>query len=255
MNKLIIGITESGDASLKYEWTHQINNTQGSIIITKNITDKFIDEILRFKHKTILHCTCTGYGGTKVEPKVPEYKQQIAQLKKLISLGYPVQQVVLRVDPIIPTNKGLHLAQQVIEYALDEVKGLTRIRVSLIDMYKHVQERFYKTFNCVPFTSFHAPIHMQENADKLFKYLIEKYPQISIESCAEKDLSVPTKLGCVSQKDLDLLNISTSKDLLLKFNRQSCLCIANKKELLQHIQGKTGYKNCYGCLYCYWKTK
>lgn len=248
-----IGITESGDASLKYEWTRNINNVQGAIIITKNITDKFIEEILAHKDKCILHCTCTGYGGTSIEPKVPKYTHQINQLLKLINAGFPVNQVVLRIDPIIPTIKGLKVAQNVFEYALQQIPELKRVRISLLDMYPHVQKRFMSLLNTVPYTSFHAPKYMQENADKLFKYIKEKYPSISIESCAEKDLKVPKKSGCVSNSDLKLLNIQQPDELKLKFNRQSCLCIANKSELLQHIPGKTGYANCYKCLYCYWK--
>lgn len=249
-----IGITESGDASIKYDWTQNINNVQGAIIITKNITDKFIKEILVHKDKCILHCTCTGYGATKIEPKVPDYKTQINQLSKLINAGFPVEHVVLRIDPIIPTNKGLKVAQNVFEYAIQNIQGLSRIRVSLLDMYNHVQKRFYEVFKTVPYTSFHAPKEMQKNADKLFKYILNKYPQISIESCAEKGLEIPIKTGCVSSSDLRILHIEQPSELNLKFNRQSCLCISNKTELLTHIPNKTGYTHCYGCLYCYWKV-
>ena len=251
---LKIGITESGDASLKYDWTKNINNVQGAIIITKNITDKFIKEILEHKQKCILHCTCTGYGGTKLEPKVPNYKTQIKQLLKLINAGFPVNQVVIRIDPIIPTQKGLKVAQNVFEYAIQNIPEISRFRVSLLDMYPHVQKRFLDVFKKVPYTTFHAPKYMQVNADKLFKYILEKYPQIEIESCAEKELSIPKKTGCVSSQDLSILNIEQPNELRLKFNRQSCLCIANKTELLQHKPNQTGYTHCYGCLYCYWKT-
>lgn len=58
-----IGITEAGDPSINYEWINKVNNVDGIILITKNITDKFIEEILKVKDKTILHCSCTGYGG------------------------------------------------------------------------------------------------------------------------------------------------------------------------------------------------
>ena len=204
---LKIGITESGDASLKYDWTKNINNVQGAIIITKNITDKFIKEILEHKQKCILHCTCTGYGGTKLEPKVPDYKTQIKQLLKLINAGFPVNQVVIRIDPIIPTQKGLKVAQNVFEYAIQNIPEIYRFRVSLLDMYPHVQKRFLDVFKKVPYTTFHAPKYMQTNADKLFKYILEKYPQIEIESCAEKELSIPKKTGCVSSQDLSILNI------------------------------------------------
>ena len=79
-----IGITEAGDPSINYEWINKVNNVDGIILITKNITDKFIEEILKVKDKTILHCSCTGYGRTIVEPKLPTYQEQIKQLHKFL---------------------------------------------------------------------------------------------------------------------------------------------------------------------------
>ncbi len=67
-----IGITERGDASIDYNWVNKLNTVDGAIIITKNLTDKFIDTIL----------------------------EQLNQLKKLVDLGFNPNHIVLRVDPI-----------------------------------------------------------------------------------------------------------------------------------------------------------
>ena len=81
-----IGITEAGDASLDYTWLNKIDSCDGLILITKNVTDKFIDTILEHKDKIILHATCTGMGGTIIEPNVPSYDKQLAQVTKLIKM-------------------------------------------------------------------------------------------------------------------------------------------------------------------------
>lgn len=51
----------------------------------------------------VVHCTCTGWGHTRMEPNVPDYKQQLSQMKKLIESGFPASRMVLRIDP---TNTG-----------------------------------------------------------------------------------------------------------------------------------------------------
>lgn len=114
-NNLKIGITEAGDAALDFSWVSKINNVDGVILITKNLTDKLIDEIMKHKNKIILHATCTGMGGTCIEPNVPTYMYQLEQVSKLIATGFPAEKITIRIDPIIPTNKGLQTAQKVID--------------------------------------------------------------------------------------------------------------------------------------------
>lgn len=81
-----IGITERGDASIDYSWMNQMDNVDGAILITKNVTDKFIEMVLPFYDKVIIHATVTGYGHTKIEQHVMSYKKSIEQIEKLIQL-------------------------------------------------------------------------------------------------------------------------------------------------------------------------
>lgn len=278
---LKIGVTEAGDPSFDYSWTEKIQEMDMVILITKNITDKFIEEVLKYKKKIILHATCTGYGGTVIEPNVPVYTKQLDQLKKLVSCGFPENQVVIRIDPVIPTHKGFGNLMKILSYkkqiGLNNVK---RIRVSILDNYKHVQERFKK--NKLPILyegKFQASKEEFENADSVIRQLKEKYDVI-FESCAEPNLTETEKVGCVSQKDLDIFGLKNDTEEL-KGQRKTCLCIAGKTELLTHkrygrcnkfkiddsMGGSCGIgnncKNCehhdvYGCpnacLYCYWKS-
>lgn len=107
MLQTYIGITERGDASLDFTWMDKMDRVAAAILITKNLNDRFIESVLPFKDKVIVHATVTGMGGTVIEPRVPETEWSHAQVLKLIDAGFPVQQIVLRVDPIIPTSKGL----------------------------------------------------------------------------------------------------------------------------------------------------
>ena len=277
---LKIGITEAGDPSFDYSWVEKMSNMDMAILITKNITDKFIEEILKVKNKVILHVTCTGYGGTVVEPNVPIYTNQLDQVKKLISYGFPENQVVLRIDPIIPTRKGFGNVMKVLSYkrqiGLDNIK---RVRISVLDNCKHIQERFAKNGLPVLYNgNFQASKEDFENVDSVIRQLRALH-NVVFESCAEPYLTETEKVGCVSQKDLDIFGLKNDTNDL-KGQRKTCLCIAGKTELLtpkrygrcnkfkldDSIGGSCGVgNNCktcehhdvFGCpnacLYCYWR--
>jgi DNA repair photolyase len=123
----MIGITECGDAGLDFSWVEQMPTMDFAILITKNVNDKFIKEVVKVKEKVIVHATITGMGGTVVEPRVPPVSISIGQLKRLINAGFPASQIVLRVDPIIPTPKGIRTATSVLDAA--EGLGIKRCRV------------------------------------------------------------------------------------------------------------------------------
>ena len=67
------GITEAGDAGLDFSWADKL--LDGNIIITKHLTTKntqLLKLLIENQDKIILHATCTGFGGTKMEPNVPK---------------------------------------------------------------------------------------------------------------------------------------------------------------------------------------
>jgi DNA repair photolyase len=233
----MIGITESGDAGLDFSWVDQVPLMDFSVLITKNLNDKFIKNVINQKEKIIVHATITGMGGSIVEPKVPKPEWSLNQLKKLINSGFPAEQIVLRVDPIIPTESGINLAVRVIKAASG--LGIRRCRISVLDLYKHVAIRFENAGIPVP------NYNVAESYQKIIKALTPYMNEWEFEACAE---NVPFKLGCISQKDADILN---SKVTLIgnKGQRRGCLCPRNKHELLTHRS------QCpHGCLYCYWSS-
>ena len=249
------GITERGDAAIDLTWANKLDNLDTATIITKNLSLKFRDTLLKAHndgHKLILHCTCTGFGGTIIEPHVPNYKTQLDNLKTLIDAGFPAKQCVLRIDPIFPTEKGLKRVCNVLNYFTSLNTNVTRIRISILDEYRHVKTRFanHGLPNVYPGSNFYASAEQFKTvADTLSQY------NYIFETCAEPQLVAirPDKfkqIGCISKDDLNVLNIDTSSltSSENKQNRYGCHCLSCKTELL------TRRGQCpHGCLYCYWK--
>lgn len=233
-----VGITERGDAGLDFSWVNKL--LDANIIITKNLNDTIIKHLINNKNKIILHITCTGFGGTKIEPKVPTVDFTYNQTHKLIENGFPINQIVLRVDPIIPLKIVLEeRVRKVLNLFKDT--GIKRVRYSFLDMYPHVKERFIKAGIKLPYETFCCPEYMKQNALELLKQFEDIY---EFEACAENTFH---QLGCISQKDFDVLSIKGEAQPA-GFQRKGCMCIAGKTELLNNKK-----KCLHGCLYCYWK--
>lgn len=263
-----IGITERGDASIDYQWKGKLPSVDGAILITKNLTDQFIDTVIKCYEngdKLIVHATCTGWGRTDFEPNVPDYKTQLHQLKKLIKKGFPADHCVLRIDPIFPTLSGLNRVMEVIHEFQKQKTGIKRIRISVYDEYHHVKERL-KAAGYRPCygENFHAsPKQMESvaNALRQFSYCTySHHGQVTMrnqfETCAE-DLLVKRyphsfkQVGCVSNKDIELMGL---EPVLNKEEngqqRTGCHCLTCKTELLTNK-----YRCPNQCIYCYWNDK
>lgn len=245
LNEMIrVGITETADPAFHLRLFNKLE--QANIIITKRLTDELIDKLIEHKDKCILHLTVTGMGGTKVEPGVWSYVVTKLQLQKLLEKRFPVEQVVLRVNPIIPTDKGLATAQRVVESYSN--LGITRCRMSILDMYKHVKQRFMVADILPPYSTFHAPRTTLTAAYRRMDTVCYA-AGMAREWCGEPLID---SKPCISYVDMAILK----KNIPLignkgqrKGQRKGCSCPANKVQLIPHQ-----LKACpNGCLYCYWK--
>lgn len=235
---MIIGITERGDAGIDLSWKNKIFD--GAILISKSPSDKFIKEIVdhSLSDKLIIHFTCTGFGGSILEPNVKNYKEIKKYVIKL-SDEFNINNIVLRIDPIIPTTKGLMLVENILTYFKNS--GINRVRYSFIDLYPHVKKRFKENGIKLPWKSFNPPIEFINNTLDLIKNWEGIY---QFESCAE---NTPHKLGCISDRDIKIMKLSGNLNGK-SCQRNLCLCPSNKVELLSNK------KRCNnGCLYCYWR--
>lgn len=242
-----IGITETSDPCFHLELFDRLYD--GNIIVTKNLSNKLIEKLIENKDKCILHCTCTGMGGSKIEPFVPTVEQTVKKIEKLIDGGFPVKQIVLRIDPIVPTAKGVETAKNVLK-AFQEF-GIERVRISFIDMYKHVKEKFEENNIKIPYEgSFHAPENIRQFA---FKQMYEEAIALGYKmvlTCGEPDFE---ETPCISQMDIDILGLTDKIKLIdKKGQRSSCGCPSNKRQLITWEESK---KKCgHECLYCYMKN-
>jgi len=222
-----IGITERGDAGLDESWRDNLAQVDGAILITKAPQNLYL-----IPDNCIVHCTITGYGGTVLEPNVTNPVVALEAAYRLVDALGP-DRVVLRIDPIIPTPKGLERAK----YVLDR-DWWGRIRVSFLDAYPHVRERFRAKGLTIPWEGLHAPLETRQWALSELKQIYE-----DIEICGEPGLDCT---GCVSTRDLKTLGLEggTGKSQ----QRLACACLGQKTELLtsKHPCG-------HGCLYCYWR--
>lgn len=246
-----IGITERGDAGINLAWLSKINQVDGMILITKNLTEMFKFHVLDLYnkgYKIIVHCTCTGYGNTALEPNVPDYKVQLNSLRDLIDRGFPAENCVLRIDPIFPSEKGLNRIKDVLNYFMSLNTGVTRIRVSIVDEYRHVKERYRQRGWTPLYGDNFGPSASQVNmvADTLRQY------SFIYETCAEQALSFTFSQcliqGCISNADLRIMGLPEIFMSENPQNRKGCHCLSCKTELL------TERKPClHQCVYCFWK--
>lgn len=251
-----IGITEQGDAGLNFAWFTKLTTHKydGAVLITKNVNDKFIEYVNTLRAyfpNILLHIGCTGWGGTWLEPNVPPYTFQLKQLQKLLDSGFPADHIVLRIDPIIPTPEGLDAADKVLHDFSEMHTGIRRVRISLLDEYRHVKERI-RNLNRQPFygNSFYPPSAMRRKAATL----LANYPNLQFETCAESVFARNTRLpnlkeqGCISEIDLKLFGLTPDPAMLTNMQqRTGCHCLACKSELLSDKHPCP-----HQCVYCYW---
>lgn len=228
-----IGTTEKGDAGLDFAWMNKNESFDGMILITKHLSYGFIEQ--SSKVNSIVHATITGHGGTIYEPKVPPFSISKQLFKILIDKIGP-ERVVLRIDPIIPTDSGIAKAIYVYQQLHENIEKKTRVRISFMDNYEHVKQRFVKVGLKPLEYYFHAQIELRE---KIASY----FPDAEI--CGEPGMEC---VGCVSEKDLKILNIQEESNIG-GWQREECKCLACKIEMLNNNK-----RPCRGgCIYCYWK--
>ena len=238
-----IGVTESNEIAYNLDAFDRLY--KGNIIITKRLTDKLIEKLIEYKDKIILHLTVTGMGSTRIEPFVPTPQKTLEKLHKLLDGGFPTSHIVLRIDPIVPTRKGMETAMGVLK--LFRGLGIKRVRISFLDNYKHVRERFKEIGVELYNGEFHAPLKERLKCLTTIKYCAEECGYETVEACGEPGIdSIP----CLSQKDIDILGLTDEISLEGSAEqRTSCNCPANKTSLLKGKPERCLHK----CLYCFWK--
>lgn len=229
-----IGITEQGDAGLDTSWVDKLDTVDGAILITKNPTPGFIELVEKHKDKVIVHVTITGHGGSIIEPNIPKPDKVFLQFRKIIEI-LGSRKTVLRIDPILPTADGIDIAYRIYHESLYFPDH--RLRISILDAYPHVVQRFKNAGLPLLNYRFHKSYPERKRIIALFGS--------AVEICGEPGFP---SIGCVSNKDLDALGLPRENATSQGYQRKDCNCLNIKTELLRNK------KQCpYRCLYCYWK--
>jgi DNA repair photolyase len=228
----MIGVTERGDPAYTNVWYNWVQDLKRPAILISKCVHQMYYKLKRLTFKNVIvHCTITGFGGTILEPMVPKYEDSLRLVEDLADL-IGRERIVIRMDPIILTPKGVINVQKINDWALEH--GFRR-RISFMDNYNHVKERFRIAGLPQLSYDFHAPLDQRLAFwNKLGK------PEV----CGEPGMPCS---GCVSAKDLEILGVT---ERLERGNqRATCQCLAAKHELLN------SRSQCpHGCLYCYWKS-
>jgi hypothetical protein len=230
-----IGLTERGDAGLDFSWMNKKHNYDGMILITKHLSYSLIERAANVN--AIVHATITGHGGSIYEPNVPPFQISKQYFHKLVEKIGP-ERIVLRIDPIIPTDSGIAKAIFVYQQLHENMDKKTRVIISFMDNYDHVKQRFVKAGLKPLDYFFHAPIELRQ---KMASY----FPDAQV--CGEPGFDC---VGCVSIKDLEIFGIDIAKvdPKIGGFQREECRCLACKIEMLNNK------RRCRSdCVYCYWK--
>ena len=263
-----VGMTEAGDAGRDLSWYQKLttkDNLIGAILITKygqNPEFQTLAKKLITEKPCIIHFGCTGWGASPMEPGNVKAEDLVKSIRNFIDSGFPVDNCVLRIDPIIPTEEGLMRAQHVFKLHQQYIPDIKRIRISIYDDYHKAREEMFKR-GYKPIDNITKWKNEQERRPtpeqiKLVTDMILSSTPITqkIELCAEPELeaAMPNKFewsGCLSHKDCDIMGIEVPENIGINGqNRYGCRCLMMKRELLSN---KTRCPN--NCAYCYWGKK
>lgn len=109
---------------------------------------EFFKKLIDNKEFIILHVVCSGWGGTKFEPGIPDTEATHKGVKMIADMGFPVNQMVLSLSPLFVNNNGLKRAISTLDQFRDT--GISRVRYSRFSLTRKSRERFLDRFNAIP---------------------------------------------------------------------------------------------------------
>lgn len=224
------GSTENGDPVFDNSCWSNLQDI--NLIITKALNSNIIDRLIQNKDRCVLHLTVTGLGGSFIEPCVPKADLNAYQMKRLLEYGFPVEQAVLRIDPMLSVDIG----KNVLDVFADT--GVKRCRFSFLDMTNYTDNR--KSEDDIK--------RMRADAEALINYSKEKNYNYTFESCAGAFLKGIQNLklnGCMSAKEAEKVLGYRIEFKAGKRNRDFCLAPADRVELLKGVPCK------HNCRYCF----
>lgn len=139
----MVGITNNGDPTMDLSWINKVDTVDLVVLTTKNagalINSEIEPVIEKIKDKLIIEVSVTGYGKTAMEPNSPPTLVSAMMINELLKKGY---NVIVRIDPIILTQRGLDKAKSVIDDLRKYMPNtLLNIRYGLLTEFEHFKNR------------------------------------------------------------------------------------------------------------------
>lgn len=259
-----IGINREIDASADLTIFQRLKPIM-NVIITRDLSNLlFVKELIKHKKNIILHVVVSGFGATPLEPYTPHPRAMFNGIQMLLQQGFPKEQMVLRIDPVIPNEQGLRALELVLDiFSKLQIK---RCRIRMLKMNKNIIGRVQWTY-ITTFGHFSNPywnevenkvyttpsqVHMSRVLDVLKKY----ESLYTFETCMRgifKDFPGIPELGCVSYRDFQVLGVKDA-DILKDFEKSTgCACPVNAKELCK-INKSLKVQCKLKCVHCIHKT-
>ena len=141
-NKPIVSYYSGGDPTktmnIENGWTTKL--TEVNVIVTKNLTDEFVDFCVMNKHRIFLHIVINGMGKSILEPNIPSVREMFIYTSGLIKKGFPQKQILIIVNPILSNDNGIKSLELLLR-AFTEFK-LLRLRYIKFQLltYKNVDD-------------------------------------------------------------------------------------------------------------------
>lgn len=143
--KPVISYYSNGDPTTNFSWVSKL--TDINIIRTKNLSEQFNTICLENKNKIFLHLIINGMGQTMFEPNIPSVKYIFVVLADLIKRGFPQNQILVIIDPIICNQNGLKALQLLLKiFSEFRYLKLRYVRVKLLGYWRN-DEKYNKFSN------------------------------------------------------------------------------------------------------------
>lgn len=187
-----------------------------------------LDFLLANRSSVVLHVLCSGMGATSFEPGVPGAEKVREAVEILVANGFPVSQMVLRIQPLFINSSGMRNAERVLNLFRDS--GICRVRYEPLNMTKRLQAEFMKNYGRIPVIT-HDP---KKIVGDLYDF-IHSYGYYDFET----DLT----------GSYDFLPVVSTKDLLtLGISATGFFTFDNHGALPYRAIGK--HRCNAGCIYC-----
>lgn len=225
-----------------FHWNKIQNSKERPLIIySKN---KIPVDFLKENKDVGVNITITGWGNTWLEPNVPSAIQMIDYFNQLTN-EIDINRIRLRIDPIIPTECGIVIANAV----LNSIVKLPKTIISIIQLYYGQNEIFREleiNFDDYTIQSGRALFPKKQVAEEIYNSLIKERPESKdlISFCGMPYQIGNLHNGCVDDDMLKAIGVKDFKRIKEGYQRPGCKCVIQKKQLL--------FGKCeHGCKYCY----